>query len=165
MAEIWNKYAFTAARKHGTRGRERRPKSTTIDAHTHVAVPRAGHQRPLRREIPRALQVLVDIIDNVILVTTQRALHAENVANEIVVAPTQLVLPIIGSTHDPGHRLIGQQPVPGPTRIGAAEVTIQVDHTAGAPGRGLCACRGGPQPRRLKREPVELRLDADDRRR
>ena len=42
MAEMWNKYADTAARKHGTRGRERRPKSTTIDAHTHVAVPRAA---------------------------------------------------------------------------------------------------------------------------
>src|SRR3974390_2130557 len=42
MAGIWNKYADTAARKHSTRGRERRPKSTTIDAHTHVAVPRAA---------------------------------------------------------------------------------------------------------------------------
>ena len=39
---IWNKYAITAARKHGKPGREVRPKSTTIDAHTHIAVPAAG---------------------------------------------------------------------------------------------------------------------------
>src|SRR5262247_1232990 len=42
MAEIWNKYADTAARKHGKPGRDVRPKSVTIDAHTHIAVPRAG---------------------------------------------------------------------------------------------------------------------------
>jgi aminocarboxymuconate-semialdehyde decarboxylase len=42
MANVWNKYANTAARKHGRPGREMRPKSTTIDAHTHVAVPRAA---------------------------------------------------------------------------------------------------------------------------
>src|SRR5580704_4835514 len=39
---MWNKYADTAARKHGKPGREARPKSTTIDAHTHIAVPEAG---------------------------------------------------------------------------------------------------------------------------
>jgi aminocarboxymuconate-semialdehyde decarboxylase len=39
---IWNKYANTAAREHGTPGRERRPQSLTIDAHSHVAVPRAA---------------------------------------------------------------------------------------------------------------------------
>ena len=39
---IWNKYANTAARTHGTPGRERRPQSITIDAHSHVAVPRAA---------------------------------------------------------------------------------------------------------------------------
>lgn len=42
MAELWNKYANTAARTHGKPGGERRPASTTIDAHTHVAVPRAA---------------------------------------------------------------------------------------------------------------------------
>ena len=42
MADMWNKYANTAARKHGKPGRERRPKSVTIDAHTHIAIPRAG---------------------------------------------------------------------------------------------------------------------------
>src|SRR5262245_62411515 len=42
MAEIWNKYADTAARKHGKPGRDVRPKSVTIDAHTHIAVPRAA---------------------------------------------------------------------------------------------------------------------------
>src|SRR5262245_35616194 len=42
MADIWNKYAGTAARKHGKPGRDVRPKSITIDAHTHIAVPRAG---------------------------------------------------------------------------------------------------------------------------
>ena len=39
---IWNKYANTAARKHGKPGREARPKTTTIDAHTHIAVPAAA---------------------------------------------------------------------------------------------------------------------------
>ena len=42
MAEVWNKYANTAARQHGKPGREARPKSVTIDAHTHVAVPAAA---------------------------------------------------------------------------------------------------------------------------
>jgi aminocarboxymuconate-semialdehyde decarboxylase len=39
---IWNKYANTAARKHGKPGREARPKSITIDAHAHIAVPAAA---------------------------------------------------------------------------------------------------------------------------
>jgi aminocarboxymuconate-semialdehyde decarboxylase len=42
MAKVWNKYANTAARQHGKPGRETRPKSVTIDCHTHVAVPRAA---------------------------------------------------------------------------------------------------------------------------
>jgi aminocarboxymuconate-semialdehyde decarboxylase len=39
---MWNKYADTAARKHGKPGREVRPKSTTIDLHAHAAVPAAA---------------------------------------------------------------------------------------------------------------------------
>ena len=39
---IWNKYANTAARKHGKPGRETRPKSLTVDMHAHVAVPRVA---------------------------------------------------------------------------------------------------------------------------
>jgi aminocarboxymuconate-semialdehyde decarboxylase len=35
MAEMWNKYAPTAARKHGKPGREVRPKSITIDMHAY----------------------------------------------------------------------------------------------------------------------------------
>ena len=31
----WNKYERTAARKHGKSGRDARPKSTTIDIHSH----------------------------------------------------------------------------------------------------------------------------------
>src|SRR3954469_7300506 len=42
MATQWNKYAATAARKHGKPGREVRPKSTTIDIHSHVAIPQAA---------------------------------------------------------------------------------------------------------------------------
>ena len=42
MADIWNKYEPTAARKRGKPGRETRPKSLTIDMHAHIAVPRAG---------------------------------------------------------------------------------------------------------------------------
>jgi len=38
----WNKYGPTAARAHGKPGREVRPKTTTIDAHSHVAVARAA---------------------------------------------------------------------------------------------------------------------------
>jgi aminocarboxymuconate-semialdehyde decarboxylase len=38
----WNKYAATAARKHGKPGREVRPQSITIDIHSHVAVPAAA---------------------------------------------------------------------------------------------------------------------------
>src|SRR5438270_11289981 len=38
----WNKYERTAARRHGRPGREVRPKSTTIDIHSHVAIPQAS---------------------------------------------------------------------------------------------------------------------------
>lgn len=39
---MWNKYEPTAARKHGRLGRDIRPKTITIDVHSHVAVPRAA---------------------------------------------------------------------------------------------------------------------------
>ena len=42
MAEVWNKYEPTAARKRGRPGRETRPKSLTVDMHAHVAVPRVA---------------------------------------------------------------------------------------------------------------------------
>jgi aminocarboxymuconate-semialdehyde decarboxylase len=42
MTQLWNKYADTAARRHGTPGREFRPSSTTIDIHSHVAIPAAA---------------------------------------------------------------------------------------------------------------------------
>src|SRR5437588_7244429 len=42
MPDQWNKYAATAARKHAKPGREVRPKSTTIDIHSHVAIPQAA---------------------------------------------------------------------------------------------------------------------------
>jgi aminocarboxymuconate-semialdehyde decarboxylase len=38
----WNKYEATAARSHARPGREARPKSITIDVHSHVGVPRAA---------------------------------------------------------------------------------------------------------------------------
>src|SRR5438874_5033822 len=42
MTTPWNKYAATAARRHGRPGREVRPNSTTIDIHSHVAIARAA---------------------------------------------------------------------------------------------------------------------------
>jgi aminocarboxymuconate-semialdehyde decarboxylase len=42
MADMWNKYEPTTARKRGRPGRETRPKSITVDMHAHVAVPRAA---------------------------------------------------------------------------------------------------------------------------
>jgi aminocarboxymuconate-semialdehyde decarboxylase len=42
MTQQWNKYDATAARRHGKPGRERRPKGTTIDIHSHVAIPQAA---------------------------------------------------------------------------------------------------------------------------
>jgi aminocarboxymuconate-semialdehyde decarboxylase len=42
MADVWNKYEPTAARKRTKPGREIRPKSITIDFHAHVAVPAAS---------------------------------------------------------------------------------------------------------------------------
>ena len=38
----WNKYGLTAARRHGKPGRDVRPKSTTVDIHSHVAIPQAA---------------------------------------------------------------------------------------------------------------------------
>jgi hypothetical protein len=40
MADVWNKYEPTAARKRIKPGRETRPKSLTLDTHAHVMVPR-----------------------------------------------------------------------------------------------------------------------------
>ena len=42
MADVWNKYDPTAARQHGRPGRETRPKSLTLDIHSHVAIPQAA---------------------------------------------------------------------------------------------------------------------------
>ena len=42
MADMWNKYANTRARKHGKPGRDARPKSTTIDIHSHIFVKAAA---------------------------------------------------------------------------------------------------------------------------
>src|ERR1700744_2689611 len=42
MSNQWNKYAPSAARRHGKPGRETRPKSVTVDVHAHVAVPEAA---------------------------------------------------------------------------------------------------------------------------
>jgi aminocarboxymuconate-semialdehyde decarboxylase len=42
MTEQWNKYGPTAARAAGKSGREARPKSTTVDIHSHVAIPEAA---------------------------------------------------------------------------------------------------------------------------
>ena len=42
MADVWNRYDETAARAHGRPGRETRPRSLTLDIHSHVAVPRAA---------------------------------------------------------------------------------------------------------------------------
>ena len=42
MANDWNRYAPTAARPAGKPGRTTRPKSVTIDLHSHIAVPRAA---------------------------------------------------------------------------------------------------------------------------
>jgi aminocarboxymuconate-semialdehyde decarboxylase len=42
MPAQWNRYGPTAARKQGKPGREIRPSSTTIDIHSHVAIPTAA---------------------------------------------------------------------------------------------------------------------------
>ena len=42
MADSWNKYDNTAGRKHGRPGRETRPKSITVDVHSHIAIPAAA---------------------------------------------------------------------------------------------------------------------------
>jgi aminocarboxymuconate-semialdehyde decarboxylase len=42
MAKDWNNYGPTAARKHGKPGRTVRPQTTTVDFHSHVAVPEAA---------------------------------------------------------------------------------------------------------------------------
>jgi aminocarboxymuconate-semialdehyde decarboxylase len=42
MANVWNKYEATAARRHDRPGRENRPRSLTLDIHSHVGVPQAA---------------------------------------------------------------------------------------------------------------------------
>jgi aminocarboxymuconate-semialdehyde decarboxylase len=55
MAEPTNTYGLTAARKHGRPGRETRPRSLTVDCHSHAAVPAAAaFVRPHLKPDPRA---------------------------------------------------------------------------------------------------------------
>jgi aminocarboxymuconate-semialdehyde decarboxylase len=50
-----NRYDLTAARAHGRPGREIRPRSLTVDIHSHVQVPAAaGFARPHQTPDPRA---------------------------------------------------------------------------------------------------------------
>ena len=51
MPEPFNRYDLTSARQHGRPGREIRPKSLTVDIHSHAMVPAAaevvhGHRPP-----------------------------------------------------------------------------------------------------------------------
>jgi aminocarboxymuconate-semialdehyde decarboxylase len=42
MADIWNRFGPTTARSHGRLGRISRPKSLTLDIHSHVMIPEAA---------------------------------------------------------------------------------------------------------------------------
>ena len=42
MANDWNRYGPTAARPTGKPGRAARPKSVTVDLHSHIAIPEAA---------------------------------------------------------------------------------------------------------------------------
>ena len=55
MADPNNRYDLTAARTHGRPGREIRPRSLTVDIHSHVQVPAAAdYARPHQTPDPRA---------------------------------------------------------------------------------------------------------------
>jgi aminocarboxymuconate-semialdehyde decarboxylase len=55
MADPNNRYDLTAARIHGRPGREIRPRSLTVDIHSHVQVPAAAdYTRPHQQPDPRA---------------------------------------------------------------------------------------------------------------
>jgi aminocarboxymuconate-semialdehyde decarboxylase len=55
MADPNNRYGLTAARTHGRPGREIRPRSLTVDIHSHVQVPAAAtYARPHQTPDPRA---------------------------------------------------------------------------------------------------------------
>jgi aminocarboxymuconate-semialdehyde decarboxylase len=55
MADPNNRYDLTAARIHGRSGREIRPRSLTVDIHSHVQVPAAAnYTRPHQQPDPRA---------------------------------------------------------------------------------------------------------------
>ncbi len=54
MAEPYNHYRNTAARRHGRPGREIRPRSLTVDIRSHAAVPAAADlARPHAPSNPR----------------------------------------------------------------------------------------------------------------
>ncbi len=88
-------------------------------------------------EFPRALGVEVGVVADVVLVATQGTLDAQRGADEIVVALTKLVLPVVVRTHDPRKRSAAELAFPGPAHVGAAEFAVQVDHAPGARRRGL----------------------------
>ena len=75
-----NRYGPTAARKQGKPGREGRPKSTTIDIHSHVGVPAAAH----------IAQPHLDLADDVVIVNTGAVVFngtaAETRTNDRVIA-------------------------------------------------------------------------------
>ncbi len=60
-------------------------------------------------------------------------------ADEIVVAPAQLVLPVVAHAHHPRERPARELALPRPARVAAAVVAIQIDHATGARHRRLGA--------------------------
>src|SRR5262249_10578497 len=76
----WNKYEPTAARKHGRPGREIRPKSVTIDVHSHVGVSRAADS--VKPHLSATATPLVQFAD-----AETRALNQKQEADVVARAP------------------------------------------------------------------------------
>ncbi len=78
----------------------------------HFASAHARGSGPCVREVPGALRVHVGVVADVVLVTTQGALHSERGADEIVVAATKLVLPVVACARHPRQGPAGQLALP-----------------------------------------------------
>jgi aminocarboxymuconate-semialdehyde decarboxylase len=78
----WNKYEPTAARRHGRPGREARPKSITVDVHSHVGVP--GAAELVKPHLAPTAMPLVAFAD-----AATRALNQKQEADIIARAPLE----------------------------------------------------------------------------
>jgi hypothetical protein len=93
-------------------------------------VANAGVERPALGDAPRALQVLVEVRDVVVLVAPQAPLHALRRPDEVLVALAVLGQRVVRDPADQREGAVADARLQGPAQIGAGVVAAEHDHAA-----------------------------------